>query len=321
MELRHILAFIAVAERESFIQAATQLHLSQPAVTAQIQRLEQDLGVRLFDRNRRRVLLTPAGRAFLPGAQATLRAAEQATEAARRAAAEETGRLRLGFVPSVSRFILPNVLTELHRQHPQARLELFSQHTSVTVSLLLKEQLDVGYVRLPVYARGLRVIPMHREPFMVCMLKTHPLAQQESINFADLRQERFIFYDRKWAPGYYDAILSSCQRAGYVPTVSQEIDEMYVVPSLIAAGEGISILPQMAVMNLPETVTARPLWAEDACSEIGIVVRNEQHSALVEAIVAISEKVGSQYSNLTESPLTIMASPHNTTPDLSAMID
>lgn len=136
MELKHLTSFVAVADRRSFIHAAAQLHLSQPAVTAQIQRLEASLGLQLFHRNRRSVRLTEAGETFLAGARATLARAEEAVRAARRVDRGEAGRVRVGFPPSALKEILPAIMIEFHKQHPDARVDLLSLHTSMTLAAL-----------------------------------------------------------------------------------------------------------------------------------------------------------------------------------------
>ncbi|MFC6646281.1 LysR family transcriptional regulator [Granulicella cerasi] len=296
MELRTLNAFVTVAEKRSFVQAASTLHLSQPAITAQIQRLEQELGVLLFDRSRRTVALTRAGEAFLDGAKNTLATAQEAALAAKRAANEQTVRLRFGFPPSASREIVPNITTRFHRTCPHVKLDLFSLHTSVTVEELQLSALDIGFVRLPVEAKGLRIIPAHHEPLVICLPESHPLAAQEKIRFSDLQEERFILYGRKWAPGFHDRIIERCIKAGFQPMVSNTIDEMYLGPALVAAGEGIAILPSMVVNSAVEGVAVRELLEDDICSEIGIATRTEDDSPIIRAAVAIAREVCNQYS-------------------------
>jgi DNA-binding transcriptional LysR family regulator len=296
MELRNLNAFIAVAERKSFIQAARQLNLSQPAITAQIQRLEQYLGVMLLDRNRRSVRVTPAGEAFLIGARATLAAADEAAKAAQRAASQQVERLRLGFPPSVSREIVPSIMTEFHRRFPHVKLDLHTFHTSIIVSELQREAIDLGFVRLPVEAKGLDIIPAHQEPLVVCLPSNHPLCMLPQVSIADLQHERFIMYERKWAPGFHDRIMNRCMEAGFSPTVSVEIEEMYLAPSLVAAGEGIAILPKMVIISPLQNVEVRELMLPDLCSELGIATRSDDRSPMVMSAISISKAVCKSYS-------------------------
>jgi len=291
MELRNLSAFVVVAEKKSFVQAAMQLHLSQPAITAQIQRLEGELGVRLLDRDRRSVRTTAAGEAFLAGARTTLAAADEAAKAAQRAASQQTERLRIGFPPSALREIVPNIMTEFHKLYPHVKLDLFSYHTSTIVSELQKQSLDLGFVRLPVQAKGLEIIPAHQEPLVVCLPMDHLLCDAPQVHFADLRQERFIMYGRKWAPGFHDRIVARCLQAGFSPAVSNEIEEMYVAPALVAAGEGIAILPKMVISSPDRYVVVKDLMLSDLSSELGIATRTLDHSLVMRTAVSVSREV------------------------------
>lgn len=296
MELRNLATFVTVAEKRSFVQAAMQLHLSQPAITAQIQRLEEELGVQLLDRNRRTVRTTLAGEAFLAGARVTLEAADEAAKAAQRAASLQTERLRFGFPPSVSREIVPNIMTEFHKLYPHVKLDLYSYHTSTIVAELQRESLDLGFVRLPVRAKGLAIIPAHQEPLVLCLPKDHFLRASSDVTFSDLRNERFIMYGRKWAPGFYDRIVDRCHQAGFSPHISNEIDEMYVAPALVAAGEGIAILPKMVIQEPIANVCVKDMPLTNLCSELGIATRTLDHSAMMRTAVSISREVCKRFS-------------------------
>jgi DNA-binding transcriptional LysR family regulator len=267
MELRNLSTFLAVAEKKSFVQAAMQLHLSQPAITAQIQRLEEELGVQLLDRNRRSVRTTAAGEAFLAGARITLEAAQEAAKAAQRAASKQTARLRFGFPPSVSRDIVPNIMTEFHKLYPHVKLDLFSYHTSTIVSELQRESLDLGFVRLPVCAKGLQVVPAHQEPLVVCLPKDHSLCNANEIRFEDLANERFIVYGRRWAPGFHDRFMNHCIEAGFAPTIS------------------------MVIGNPTTNVCVRDLPMSALRSELGIATRTLDHSAVLRTAWSISRAV------------------------------
>jgi DNA-binding transcriptional LysR family regulator len=296
VELRNLITFIAVAEKRSFIQAARRLNLSQPAVSAQIQRLEGDLGLLLFDRDRRSVKLTLAGEAFLAGARITLNAAENAAQAAHRAASISVEQLRFGFPSSASREIVPAIVTEMHRHYPRVKIDILLLHTSVIVSDVQSQSLDVGIVRLPVEAEGLDVIPAHREPFIVCLPAHHRLAESPQISIADLRDEAFIVYGRKWAPGFCDRITNRCLEEGFSPVVSTEVDEMYVAPALVAAGKGIAIVPRMVISSPIRNVVFKELALPDLSSQLGIVTRTLERSPIVRAAVAISKDICESFS-------------------------
>ncbi len=119
----------------------------------------------------------------------------------------------------------------MHRHYPRVKIDILLLHTSVIVSEVESQSLDVGIVRLPVEVQGLDVIPAHREPFIVCLPAHHRLAESLQISIADLRDEAFIVYGRKWAPGFCDRITNRCLEEGFSPVVSTQIDEMYLAPA------------------------------------------------------------------------------------------
>jgi DNA-binding transcriptional LysR family regulator len=209
----------------------------------------------------------------------------------------QTGSVRVGFPPSVLQEILPSILIEFHRLHPHARLNLFSLHTAMTLSALENDSIDVGYVRLPVEARDLRVVPIHQEPLLLCLPEGHPLAAQEEIDLESLRNENFVFYERKLAPGFHDALMAMFQRAGFTPTISEEIDEMYVAPTLVATGAGLAVLPKMVVSHRTHGVVLRPIRNSPITSRIGVVCRASDDSPLVKSIVSLSCEKGKRFSS------------------------
>lgn len=290
MELRHLRSFVAVAERLSFIQAARQLHISQPALSAQIQHLEDDLKVQLLQRDRRSVRLTPAGEAFLAEALATLKQAEAAVESARRAASGETGILRIGFVASAALELIPSVVLEYRKKFPGVKLELENLRTTTQLSLLRERVIDIGYVRLPVSGHSLVVTRVHREPFALILPATHRFARSKSFDLRMLEEEPFIAYARQWAPGFYDRWISIFTDAGFSPSIVQETGDMYTAVFLVAAGAGISVIPRGLVARRPRGVVVRPL-PEAIQSEIGIAVRAGDSSPLVRGFLALSKAI------------------------------
>ena len=154
---------------------------------------------------------------------------------------------------------MPNIMIEFHKQHPGIKLDLFSLHTSMTIAALEEDNIDIGYVRLPVEAKGLRITPVHHEPLVVCLPRGHRLATRSNVRMEDLREERFILYERKWAPGFHDHVIELCREAGFQPVVAQQIDEMYLAATLVATGVGIAIIPRM-VLSLPnDSIVVKPI--------------------------------------------------------------
>jgi len=244
------------------------------------------------------VRLTPAGESFLAGARATLESANAAIQAARRVACGETGRVRIGFPPSALKEIMPNIMIEFHKQHPGIKLDLFSLHTSMTIAALEEDNIDIGYVRLPVEAKGLRITPVHHEPLVACLPRDHRLADRPHVRMEDLREERFILYERKWAPGFHDNFLELCRGAGFQPVIAQQIDEMYLAATLVATGVGIAIIPRM-VLSLPnDSIVAKQIVGSPAVSELGVATRAIEPSPVIRSIISISCAIGKRHSAL-----------------------
>ena len=231
MELKHLTSFISVAEQLSFVRAATELHISQPALTGQIQKLEEELGVRLLFRNHRQVKLTDAGTVFLVESRAVLARSRLAADRAQRAAKGEIGRLRLGFVSSAALEIVPGIVVGFRKKYPQVSFDLTNVRTSTQVKSLLNRSIDIGFLRLPLSNDELKITTIHREPFVVVLPQDHVLAKARQMRIAELRNERFIAYGRRWAPGLPGAFLL-----------------FGAAISLVAAGSGIAILPQSVVL-------------------------------------------------------------------------
>jgi DNA-binding transcriptional LysR family regulator len=288
MELKHLTSFIAVAEQLSFVRAADRLYLSQPALTGQIQKLEEELGVQLLARNRRSVKLTDAGKVFLAEARATLWRARQAADRAQKAARGEIGRLRIGFVSSAALEIVPGIVVAFRKQHPDVTLDLMNLRTVSQVKKLIDKTLDIGFLRLPLSNDQLRTTVIHREHFLLVLPKGHPRARDKQVHVAHLRNERFVAYGRRWAPGFFDSVIQMCLKEGFSPNIVQETGEMYTAVALVAAGAGIAILPKSVVLAQSKNIVMRPLAGSIPVSEIAIATRAGNNSLIVRSFIELA---------------------------------
>ena len=291
MELKHLTSFVAVADQLSFVRAAYQLHISQPALTGQIQRLEEELDVQLLVRNRRTVKLTELGEIFLVEARATLTRAKQAVECVQKAARGEVGRLKIGFVSSVALEVVPSIISEFRKQHPEVTLDLTNLRTVSQVKALLGENIDIGFLRLPLSHDQLNIKVIHREKFAVILPKGHRLAKDKRLRIAQLQDEPFVAYGRRWAPGFFDSIMQMCTREGFSPNIVQETGEMYTAIALVKAGVGIAILPQSVVLAQSKNIVMKILPKSSGSSEIALATRAGEKSSLVLSFVAVAGSV------------------------------
>jgi DNA-binding transcriptional LysR family regulator len=241
MELRHLRYFVAVAEELNFGRAAERLRISQPPLSQQIRKLEDELGVRLFYRTKRRVELTEVGGLFLAEARKTLRQAEGAARVARRAGRGELGSLSLGFVGSAAYGVLPELLRGFRGEYPGVRLELRTMTTLEQAEALENGEIGLGVLRPPVEG-DLKLLPVADEPLVAVLPEGHPLAARRTVPLAALAGEDFVLWPRRSGSAVYDRILGLCAGAGFSPRVAQESEEHQVIMGLVAARLGVSLM-------------------------------------------------------------------------------
>lgn len=296
MELRHLKSFLAVAEGLNFTRAAELLHLSQPALTAHIQQLESDLGVQLLDRNRRSVKLTPAGAGFQRDAEDIVHRIHDAERRAQQTARGEAGNLRIGFVASAAISLVPSVVLAFRKKYPDVTLDLMNLRSVDQIAQLEEGSIDAGFLRLPISHEKLEIIPIHKEPFVLVMPPGHALAAKSELNPSDARNEEFIAYGRRWAPGFFDLWIEIFEQAGFTPNIVQETGEMGTLLSLVSAGVGIAVVPSGLATRSGEPIVIRKLPPNSPLSEIGFAFRSGDDSPLMGKLRSLSRTMGRKAS-------------------------
>jgi DNA-binding transcriptional LysR family regulator len=272
MELRQVRSFLSVAETLHFGRTAALIHISQPALSLQIRSLEEEIGVPLFERNRRKTTLTEAGVAFRKEAAAALSQLDLAIRNSRLAANGKLGFLRVGFIFTAGFEIVPGIVRQFRELNPEVELSLRSIPTATQLRLLEKGSLDVGFLRLPIGEHPtLEVETVHREPFVVVLPRSHQLAKKKRVRLHEISGENFVMYERSYAPGFHDLILGMLRDAGIVPSISQTAAEIATVISLVDAQMGITILPASAVKYCVASVVACEIVGNLPLSEIALV--------------------------------------------------
>jgi DNA-binding transcriptional LysR family regulator len=284
VELRHVRYFIAVAEYLNFRKAAEQLHIAQPPLSRQIRQLEEDLGVVLFVRSKRRVELTKAGHAFLEQARKLIVQAGHATEAARHAQKGESGIVRIGIASGLGGAV-SKVVFEHRKRLPAIEVEckdIFSSHQNES---LLKGIIDVGFLRPPVDQVNLDCELVFEEEFVVVLPKTHRLAKRRFLKLKDIADEPLIIFDRNFSSGLYDKILGLYSRQGFTPhlTVSHVEAHEEAGAVMVASGKaifmGAGAIVNRSVSGL-ELATVR-LNEPEAKIEVYIAWRKSEESAAI----------------------------------------
>ena len=259
MELRHLRYFVVVAEELHFRRAAERLHMSQPPLSQQIRQLEQEVGATLLLRNQRKFELTAAGQAFFIRAREILDAVEDAARQARRVQRGEVGRLAVGFVGSAMYSFVPELLRTFRDHAPDITLRLHELGTSEQLRQLEDGRLDVGFVRGPRARPELRIETVVEEPVVAALPDSHPLATHPLIRLADLEGEPLVLLTRAGAPGLREALADAIDKLGGEERIVQEAAEMQTVVGLVAAGVGVSLVPESVRALARAGVTYRPL--------------------------------------------------------------
>ncbi|WP_110948745.1 LysR family transcriptional regulator [Pseudomonas bohemica] len=270
MELKHLRAFVTLAEELHFGRAAQRLAIVQPALSMQIKALEDWLGVRLFDRNRHSVTLTEVGRLFLDQARATLHQAQRSADVARSLGRGETGRIRLGFVSSVLPELLPTLIRQAHQLYPGIELELKDMPGPDQVLALKSGQLDFGLMRLPAPHAGVQTQVVLHESIIVALPADHPLAALPMIQVQALSHQPVLMLARRYAAGFHDGLLRAIADQGGKLDVADELGEFTTMLALVSAGLGIGLLPHHAGRALPPNVVSRPLQLGDYRAVTGL---------------------------------------------------
>lgn len=244
MELRELRYFLAVADELHFGRAAARLHISQPPLTQHIKKLEADLGVRLFDRNKRSVRLTAAGAAMLDEARRIVDDLEGMRRIVQRTELGETGLLRAGFMSSAPFAKARQLYTCLARELRGISVTWHGLTTSEQVRALQLHQIDLGFLHLPAECPGLMVHPVADDRLVLAVHASHPLASRKSAPLKAFAGDGFILPPRASAPGLYDLIIATCNAAGFSPAIPHRARDMLAMISLVSIGSGVSVVPR-----------------------------------------------------------------------------
>jgi len=251
MELRHLRYFVAVAEALSFTKGAKKLHIAQPSLTRQIKDLEKELGVRLLDRTKRQVNLTPQGASFLTDARRVLALSDEIVQSVREIG-DEAAPLNIGYVASLFYDLLPVTLAAFQRSFPSTPINLFDMTCGDQFHALEAGKIYLGFVGLrePIDERGLdlQVIASHQT--VVAVAKTNPLAKKAVIKLKELEPLFFIGMSEDSYPGYRRWLVQTCRSVGFSPRVLQDAELERTLIQSVAAGLGVALLPD-PVTKLP----------------------------------------------------------------------
>ncbi|WPB77565.1 LysR family transcriptional regulator [Archangium violaceum] len=244
MEMRHLTSFIALAEELHFGRAAKRVGIVQPALSQHLRQLEEEVGVRLVERDKRRVALTPAGQAFLTHARRSLAEARRGAEAAQRAGRGLVGKLSIGCMGAVGMALLPAVLRTFRTTHPGVQLSMREMGSLEQFQALREGRLDVGLIRAPVEAVDYPVEVVTSSPLMMVVPAGHFLARmQDGVRLEQFAGEDFAVLSRRSEPRMYVQFEQLCLERGFQPRITYEVDQMHLMLELVASGLAVSTAP------------------------------------------------------------------------------
>ena len=286
MNLRDLKYLIAVAETHHFGRAAERCFVSQPTLSGQIKKLEQELGVTVFERTNRSVMITPIGERILSHARLVMEQADAIQQLARACRDPLAGPLRIGAIPTLSPYLMPLVLMPLKLQYPQLKLVLSEEITETLLKRLRDHEIDAALLATPADDPDLAAIPLFDEPFWLAHPRKHPLYDKDEITRADLDEiELLLLSDGHCLTHQVMDVCGMANRAHQGEMADLRAASLETLLQLVGAGFGCTLVPALAVRGSWMTdsgIIARPLELPDAYRRVQLVYRSSfpRHAAL-----------------------------------------
>lgn len=269
MEIHQLRYFCAVAETGSFTRAAEREQVAQPSLSQQIIKLEEELGVRLFDRLGRTVKLTDPGQLFLPRARAILNELKAAKEEVTDKQGSAVGPVNVGVIPTIAPYFLPTRISSFCRQYPKASITVYEDVTARLLDRLRGGVVDLAIMALPTRGHDLECFPLRTERLFAILPKNHPLARKSSVSLKELRNDSFLLLRDDHC--FRETAIDLCKRARLLPRVVFETGQFSSIVAMVSAGLGVSIVPEMALERRPDCSFA--LVADERASRtIGVAI-------------------------------------------------
>ena len=275
MNFRALQYFVKLAEIKHFSKAADACFVSQPTLSTQIRKLEDELGVSLVERAPRKVMLTPIGEDIAHRARHVLRDIEQLKDAARRSKDPQTGNIKLGIFPTLAPYLLPHVIPVIRKTYPDLRIQLTEEKTDVILSMLDQGRLDAGLLALPIEDHGMEMEILFDEPFVTAMPASHPLADKPVVELQDLAGEELLLLEEGHCLRQH--ALAVCELAGAHERLDFHATSMETLRQMVAANAGVTLMPVLSVKPpIPETnnIALRPFKSPAPTRTITLVWRS-----------------------------------------------
>ncbi len=272
LELRHFRYFLAVAEELHFRKAAERLYISQPGLSRQIKQLETELGIVLFERHNRKVRLTQAGNYLKNELTLTFKNIDDVLYHAKLLTDGIDGNLKFGYVGSAMQKVIPELLLKFKKKHPGILFSLTEMDNNMQIEALLKQEIDMGFVRLERVPRGLSLKPIFEDTFSLVLPKTHRINESNFENLTQLKDDSFISFNASYSESYYEKVMQIFDDSGFTPLISHFTVNASSIFRLVENNFGVSIVPTslklgynldikfIELKNIPQRTTLRVVW-------------------------------------------------------------
>lgn len=275
MNIRALMYFVKLAELKHFSKAANACFVSQPTLSTQIRKLEDELGVTLVERAPRHIMLTPIGEDIAHRARHVLRDIEHIKDAARRSKDPETGTIKLGIFPTLAPYLLPHVIPNIRKQYPDLRLQLAEEKTEDILNMLDQGRLDAGLLALPIEEHGMELEILFEEPFVTAMPASHPLTEKQTISIEDLEGEELLLLEEGHC--LRQQALAVCALAGAHERVDFHATSMETLRQMVATNAGVTLMPVLSVkppVASTDNIALRPFVSPAPSRTIALVWRS-----------------------------------------------
>jgi len=243
LELRHLTYFLAVAEELHFRKAAEKLFISQPGLSRQIKQMEDLLQVELFVRTKKKVALTPAGHYLKAQTEGIFKQLKETKRQLQLIGEGDTGEIRIGFLGSAMQNVIPNLLLQLRDNYPKIKTSLEERANLDQVAAVLKDELDIGFVRLARVPAALHMQTIFEDTFSLVLPESYPMLTRDYKGMQQFSEDNFILFSQEYSPHYFDTIMSICSDAGFIPKVSHKSVHAHTIFKLVENKLGIAIVP------------------------------------------------------------------------------
>ena len=274
LEIRHIKYFLAVAEDLHFRKAAEKLFISQPGLSRQIKQMENDLGLKLFQRHNRKVELTATGNYLKKGFNNVLREIDDVLTHAQLVEKGFQGQLKLGYIGSAMQTVIPDFLLKTRQEFPNVRFDLKEMDNLKQINAINNQEIDLGFVRMDRVPRDFEMRPMFEDTFSLVLPNDHPLDQNNFKDISQLKDDSFILFDASYSTSYYEKVMQIFDQAGFVPIISHKTVQANTIYRLIEKNFGVAIVPTslkngyaldikfIELKSIPHRTTLQVIWSK-----------------------------------------------------------